>query len=488
MIRSAETHDEDDSLMISGFIESLELENFKSYRGRHVLGPFQPFMAIIGPNHAGKSNIIDALSFVLGAKADPLRVKDLRDLICREEDVQRCSVSLRFHKYIDDSSVVFKREISVNAKSGRDVSVFTVDGQVVEKSLYVEQLRNLSIPETKYFLFDVNSVAGKNGMELSRFFEEINGSDGLIREYEDAKKAKEEAEERTMSAFSKKKGLGAEKRQCKAWKDEADHFLELTRRRNRTAVNLVMCQLRSVTTGVTKLKDTVDRLNAEKNSIEHDIRKREDDMSTVRSELEQLAKHDSKLRAAAKKYQEEADELDSEVIRAQEDAAHSERVKEKLESQLKTLEDEIREHDEKMKQLQNELADLKAVSASMDSEQVELTDEQRAEFREVQTQASNLAGPLRAELEREQRQFAQCETKNGTICRNIEQLDARVTQLNDMNKKYQQQRQKVLEERQIVDSRLNENNADLQKYHAMCAADESLRRDLEEKLDRKSVV
>jgi structural maintenance of chromosome 1 len=36
-----------------GRLDRLELENFKSYGGHRVIGPFADFTAIIGPNGAG---------------------------------------------------------------------------------------------------------------------------------------------------------------------------------------------------------------------------------------------------------------------------------------------------------------------------------------------------------------------------------------------------------------------------------------------------
>ena len=81
-----------------GYIHSLEIENFKSFRGKHYIGPFRPFSAIIGPNGSGKSisllhmpiasqyhdfsflgksNLMDAISFVLGEKGHNLRVRRL---------------------------------------------------------------------------------------------------------------------------------------------------------------------------------------------------------------------------------------------------------------------------------------------------------------------------------------------------------------------------------------------------------------------------
>jgi structural maintenance of chromosome 1 len=36
-------------------LESIELNNFKSFLGQHKIGPFTEFTAIIGPNGGGKN-------------------------------------------------------------------------------------------------------------------------------------------------------------------------------------------------------------------------------------------------------------------------------------------------------------------------------------------------------------------------------------------------------------------------------------------------
>ena len=63
-----------------GRIERIEIENFKSYRGRQNIGPFKEFTCVIGPNGSGKSNLMDAISFVLGVKTSQLR-GSLRELL-----------------------------------------------------------------------------------------------------------------------------------------------------------------------------------------------------------------------------------------------------------------------------------------------------------------------------------------------------------------------------------------------------------------------
>ena len=56
-----------------GMISRIECDNFKSYKGHQVIGPFKQFTSIIGPNGSGKSNLMDAISFVLGVQSAQLR-------------------------------------------------------------------------------------------------------------------------------------------------------------------------------------------------------------------------------------------------------------------------------------------------------------------------------------------------------------------------------------------------------------------------------
>jgi len=65
--------EEDAYSYTAGCIDRLEIENFKSYRGRQQIGPFKSFTAVIGPNGSGKSNLMDAISFVLGVRTAHLR-------------------------------------------------------------------------------------------------------------------------------------------------------------------------------------------------------------------------------------------------------------------------------------------------------------------------------------------------------------------------------------------------------------------------------
>nr|XP_054771070.1 structural maintenance of chromosomes protein 4-like [Lytechinus pictus] len=86
-------------------ITQIVTENFKSYAGKVVLGPFhKSFSCIIGPNGSGKSNVIDSMLFVFGYRASKIRSKKLSVLIHKSEDhkdLKSCTVAVHFQKIID---------------------------------------------------------------------------------------------------------------------------------------------------------------------------------------------------------------------------------------------------------------------------------------------------------------------------------------------------------------------------------------------------
>jgi len=86
-------------------IEKMVLINFKSYAGRQEIGPFhKSFTSVVGPNGSGKSNVIDALLFVFGYRANKMRQGKLSELIHNSagaEDVESCTVEIHFCEILD---------------------------------------------------------------------------------------------------------------------------------------------------------------------------------------------------------------------------------------------------------------------------------------------------------------------------------------------------------------------------------------------------
>ena len=73
------------------YVESLEIDNFKSFGVKTRILFDQGFTVISGPNGSGKSNIGDAFLFVLGTRSSKtVRADRLGDLIHNGKSKREC--------------------------------------------------------------------------------------------------------------------------------------------------------------------------------------------------------------------------------------------------------------------------------------------------------------------------------------------------------------------------------------------------------------
>ena len=85
-------------------IKRIELENFKSYFGKKVIGPLHKnFTAVVGPNGSGKSNLIESLLFVFGKRANQMRTDKISALIHKSVSgkCEKATVKVYFTYIID---------------------------------------------------------------------------------------------------------------------------------------------------------------------------------------------------------------------------------------------------------------------------------------------------------------------------------------------------------------------------------------------------
>jgi structural maintenance of chromosome 4 len=133
-------------------IQSLRLENFKSYGGVVDVGPFhKSFSSIVGPNGSGKSNVIDAMLFVFGRRAKQLRHGKLHELIHHSDShpsAASATVTVFFEEIVDtgegdnDYEVIPNSEFSVARRAFRnDTSKYFLDGKDVKMSTVVDLLK-----------------------------------------------------------------------------------------------------------------------------------------------------------------------------------------------------------------------------------------------------------------------------------------------------------------------------------------------------------
>ncbi|KAK2885496.1 hypothetical protein QQF64_021127 [Cirrhinus molitorella] len=476
-----------------GYLKLIEIENFKSYKGRQIIGPFHKFTAIIGPNGSGKSNLMDAISFVLAEKTSNLRVKTLKDLIhgapVGKPAANRAFVSM---VYCEDNGeeCTFTRVI-IGASSE-----YRINNKVVGLSDYSEELEKLGIliKARNFLVFQgaVESIAMKNPKERTTLFEEISRSGELAQEYDRRKKEMVKAEEDTQFNYHRKKNIAAERKEAKQEKEEAERYQRLKDEVVRAHVQLQLFKLYHNEAEIEKLNRELSQRNRE---IEKDRKK----MDHVEEELKEKKKELGRMMRDQQNVEKEIKEKDAELnqkrpqyIKAKENTAH--KIK-KLEVARKSLQNaqkmykkrkaDIEELDHEqgaVEMARQEFEERMEEEAQSQGQDLTLEENQVKQYHRLKEEASKRAATLAQELEKfnrdqkadqdrldlEERKKIETEAKIKQKIREIEENQKRIEKLEDYiatsRQSLDEQRrmeEELTEEVELAKRRIDEINMEL---------------------------
>ncbi|KFB52700.1 AGAP002947-PA-like protein [Anopheles sinensis] len=357
---------------MSAFLRYIEMENFKSYRGRAAIGPLKRFSAVIGPNGSGKSNFMDAISFVMGEKTNSLRVRKLTELIHGASIGQpvsnRASVTAKFIITDDEEEVEKTFQRSVIGSS----SEYRINGSPVSSTVYLQELEKIGINvKAKNFLVfqgAVESIAIKNAKERTALFEEISGSGQLKDEYTRLKQEMQSAEEETQYTYQKKKGVAAEKKEAKLEKQEADRYARLKQEYHEKQVLYIVFRLYHNEKESKRLKE--DQVSKEQELSIIEKRKEEADeiLKEKKKELGKVTREMAKKEQEIRELEAETSKRHPMFIKAKEKVAHTQK---KLDGANKTLEQARRAHEAHqadIKKLEDELRAVEDLRAAFENE------------------------------------------------------------------------------------------------------------------------
>uniref|UniRef100_A0A667Y4J8 Structural maintenance of chromosomes protein 1B-like n=1 Tax=Myripristis murdjan TaxID=586833 RepID=A0A667Y4J8_9TELE len=226
-----------------GYLKQIDVENFKSWRGKQVIGPFMRFNCIIGSNGSGKSNVMDAMSFAMGERVASLRVRRTTDLIHGAHIGQpvshTASVAMRYCQD-DGEETVFCRSIS------GDSSEYRVNAIHVTLAKYLEELEKIGIitKARNCLVFQVNN--------------RVHCHEGSKGEDQDKRRgALMKAKEDTQFHFNMKKSAAFEMKQVSHEKIEAQKYQELVDELNQRRLQLSLFELYHNEKSIGALSDTL---------------------------------------------------------------------------------------------------------------------------------------------------------------------------------------------------------------------------------------
>ncbi len=187
-------------------LKEVQLENFKSFRKTKIA--FLPgFTAVTGPNASGKSNITDAILFVLGPKSSKVvRAGKLTDLIFNGGNGKKtpgyCKVSLVFDNSdreipLDSETVTLTRIVKYANNPENYYSYFYVNGKLSSLTEFENLLTHAHVSADGYNFVQqgqINRITGMSNLERRRILDDIAGITKFDSDIEKAEKKREETE------------------------------------------------------------------------------------------------------------------------------------------------------------------------------------------------------------------------------------------------------------------------------------------------------
>lgn len=440
-------------------VKDIEVENFKSYYGKHRIGPFhKTFTAVIGPNGSGKSNVIDSMLFVFGRNAKKIRLDKLSELIhnsAAHPNVTFSSVAVNFVRVLESeederrpeqrvemvgSEFSIRREVFRSGASQYYIDDRRSTQKEVERRLITE---GIDLEHNRFLILqgEVEQIAlmkpkgEKEGEEgLLEYLDDLIGTNSLIAPIQNLTAEVEEAQTTRLEALAKERKLLLEREALDAAKNSAVDFVTKENQQKKTLI--VMCQLRMQST--------------EESLVEPRKRLAEIDekVKTYETQLEQLRKEkqaaDEAFQASKKDVVEAAAMRDS--IRQQ---------KQTMEQKLEGLKSGAAEHERARKKMTDRVkkASDEAQKALLQQEDMERgavihesnLNEAREKVKVLQEQHDHLSAtllpqlrPLRQELEDRRRDFAPYEEAVAKAEEKVRTVKSKLTSLTTAEERNEQ--------------------------------------------------
>ena len=477
-----------------GHLSRIELENFKSYKGKQIVGPFKKFTSIIGPNGSGKSNLMDAISFVLGVQSAQLRGSTLRDLVYAydvqdSKEKRNASVSLVYVLNTNDeddegeeedeseerdgdkenskkkkrqkreeeegekNEVRFSRTISNSGASD-----YKIDNKTVTFEEYAEKLKQFGIlVKARNFLVfqgDIEAVAQKSPKDLTQLFEQLSGSDELKQAYNDAQLKVKEAEEENAVVFGKKKTLMSQRKQIKEQKDEAEKHIKLVNELKELKTDRAMMKLFHLDEGIKTMQE--EKLKIVKSRDAHDEKNEANkvELEEKKKTKAQVAKSALVAEKKMSKLREELSKATPKMVKSNESLQRNKKKLQLLQTNLEKTKEDKDSRSQDVTKLEKQLEEVNDAERLYDADQlkkaekrpkVELSDAQREEFNQKRAEAGsktfkfkrerdaaeNRANVDKGTLERLEGKIAQLEKRKSFLKENEKSQKARLNEVGE---------------------------------------------------------
>ncbi|KAK9457885.1 hypothetical protein V1511DRAFT_455014 [Dipodascopsis uninucleata] len=366
-------------------ITHLVLDNFKSYAGHQVIGPFHSsFSAVVGPNGSGKSNVIDSLLFVFGFRAAKMRQAKISALIHNSatySDLKYCSVEVHFEDVIDNdtgtSTPVPNSKIVVSRRAYKNnSSKYFINESESNYAEVTTLLRNRGIDlDHKRFLIlqgEVESIAqmkpkaqNENDDGLLEYLEDIIGTSKYKQPIEETAQQIEYLNEQVLEKESR---LGIVKREKESLEEARKQALTFINDENELVLKkstLYQLYIYSCQQSITVTNEIVEELKLKLKEESSTYKENERDIMKLEEQCQELSKDLERLKTESRSSNKAHAKFERDIVHLTEKKKHISAKREKIAKTIATSKLAVNSssgwmanYDEEMSRLHKEIREL----------------------------------------------------------------------------------------------------------------------------------
>ncbi|MBQ8194431.1 MAG: chromosome segregation protein SMC [Oscillospiraceae bacterium] len=346
------------------FFKSLEIHGFKSFADKTVLNFDTKTTAVVGSNGNGKSNISDALRWVMGEQgAKTLRGEKMEDVIfhgtVERKPMGFAKVALTIDNCdrtlgIDADEVVISRKLY---RSGE--SEYLINGQKSRLRDIQEMLMGTGLGRDGYSIVGQGRVAeivNARGSQRREIFEEAAGVSLFLHKKQEAEKQLANAEENITRQKDiirvDEERLPVLKRQS----EKAALAAELYAEKKELEISVSTARLSNRRDDLKKLDDDLLLNRAESEHYERDIQKLEDSIEASSEKRMKIQAELERFRRNKQFVNDEIAEKRASVQVLENDLRHNEQRRTELAQQLADAEKSSRSYDDDIKAIEQKIS------------------------------------------------------------------------------------------------------------------------------------
>ncbi|KAL8783036.1 MAG: hypothetical protein Q9213_004933 [Squamulea squamosa] len=485
-----------------GKLVRLEVYNFKSYKGHHVLQIGDSyFTSVIGPNGSGKSNSMDAISFVLGIKSSHLRSAHLRDLVYRGRVLRTSTINgdgsatdarVNGHANGDDASENESTQRSTQERhdpksawvtavyeddagdeqfwkrtiTNQGVSEYRINDRTVTAQQYNEVLEaeNILIKARNFLVFqgDVEAIASQSPKDLTRLIEQISGSLEYKAEYERLKEAQDEALENQTYSLHRRRGINSELKQYEEQKREAETYSKKADERDQAIVTHILWKLHQFQRVIEESEAQIERHQEELKEHRRSIEKYEHNLDEAKKEQTKVGKEVAKVEKHIKIKGKEVEDKENGLVPIAEKIDISRKSVAKCEKRVAEISKERDSHMASIKQSTKDLKVVEKAQAQWEKERREMTERGGQELTDADIQQyNNLKVEVNKRTAADQAKIDNFSRQQKADEETVNSLKSKVDSLDWQSQKLQTELSDINERKGAVNSQIKEISRDI---------------------------